>query len=118
MMKKYTSVAEYFGDHSGVHLEILEKIKRIILSEAPQAEEVISYGMPAFKLGKIIAGVSAYKHHVSFYPFEGSLVSKYKKKLKGFKCLKGTIQIDINKEFPEDVIREIVKDKLKLITES
>ncbi|GLR17626.1 iron chaperone [Portibacter lacus] len=114
-MKKYNSVEDYFADQTGIHLEILNKIKDLILEEAPRAKSAISYGMPSYTLGKVIAGMYSYKNHVSFYPFEGTLVEKYQDQLEGYKCLKGTIQLDIKKEFPEEIIRQIVKDKLKMI---
>lgn len=114
-MKKYKNVAEYLEDYAGIHLELLEKIQLIIMNEAPDAEAVISYGMPAFKLNKVVAGMYAYKNHVSFFPFEGSLVSKYQDELKDYKCSKGTIQIGVDQQIPETVLRNIIKDKLKLI---
>ena len=53
----------------------LEQLRRTILGVVPDAEQCISYGMPAFKLdGKAVAGFGAFKHHLSYFPHSGSVI--------------------------------------------
>jgi len=113
-MKKYTSVQEYFDDHSGMHLEIMKKIRDLILEESPEAKPSISYGMPAFKTDKVIAGFYAYKKHVSFYPHSSEVLEKFSDQLKDYKFSKGTLQIGLQQEFPEMVIRNMIREKMRI----
>ncbi|WP_235297435.1 iron chaperone [Portibacter marinus] len=113
-MKKYQSVEEYLADHSGRHLEIMQQIVDLILEEVPSARPAISYGMPAYKEEKVIAGFYAYQNHVSYYPHSGAIIEKFKVDLKGYQTGKGTLQIGIQQDVPHHVIREMIREKVKL----
>lgn len=61
----------------------LENLRKIILEILPDASECISYGMPAFRVGKeCVAGFAKFKNHLSFFPFSGSTLSFFEKELK------------------------------------
>jgi uncharacterized protein YdhG (YjbR/CyaY superfamily) len=61
----------------------LENLRKIILEALPDASECISYGMPAFRVGKhCVAGFAKFKHHLSFFPFSGSTISFFEKELR------------------------------------
>lgn len=117
-MKKYTSVEEYLADQSGIHLEMLKKLIEIILEVEPQAQPGISYGMPAYNKGGVIAGFSAYKNHVSFYPFAGDIIELFRDDLQEYKLLKGTLQIGITQKIPIKAIKGILREKLRRQEES
>jgi uncharacterized protein YdhG (YjbR/CyaY superfamily) len=90
----------------------LERIRRIVHETAPGAQEVISYGIPAFKYkGAYLVGFCAYKKHLSLFPAAGP-IEALKDKLDGFKCSKGTIQFTIDNQIPEPLIKEIVRIRL------
>jgi uncharacterized protein YdhG (YjbR/CyaY superfamily) len=112
-MKKYTSVDDYLADQEGIHLSMLEDLIKLILDVAPEAKPGISYGMPAYNLNGIIGGFSAYKNHVSFYPFAGDVIELFREDLKGYKLLKGTLQIGIDQEIPSEVIKAILREKIR-----
>ena len=64
------------------HRKTMLELRKIILEVVPQADEVISYGMPAFKVdGNIVAGIMAAKNHVGYYPFSGSVLHLFSKEL-------------------------------------
>ncbi len=91
----------------------LEKMRQIIKSVAPDAEELISYGMPAFRYHGMLVGFAAAKKHYGFYPWNGSTVAEFKEELVGYVTSKGAIQFPIGKPLPVALIKKIVKARMK-----
>lgn len=90
----------------------LENLRKTIKSAAPKAEEVISYGMPAFKLHGMLVYFAAFKNHCSFFPGSAS-IAKLKNELKPYQTSKGTIQFTIDKPLPVTLVRKIVKARVE-----
>lgn len=93
----------------------LEKVRKAIRAAAPEAQEGISYGLPAFILGKPIAGYSAGANHCAYYPMSGAVVNTLKADLKGYETSKGAIRFPIGKPLPAALIRKLVKARLSEI---
>jgi uncharacterized protein YdhG (YjbR/CyaY superfamily) len=75
-------------------------MRKTILSIIPEAEEVVSYGMPAFKVnGKVVAGILHAKNHVGYYPFSGSIVKLFSQELKNYSTTKSAIHVPVDKPF-------------------
>ena len=91
----------------------LQKLRQTINAAAPEAEEVISYGMPAFKWNGMLVGFAAAKKHFGFYPWNGSTVDQFKEELKTFETSKGAIRFPIDKPLPVALIKKIVKSRMK-----
>lgn len=89
------------------HRQMLEIIREIIKEAAPEAEEVISYNMPALKLNGILLYYAASKNHIGLYPANTQVIPLFKKELTGFETSKGTIRFPIDKDLPIDLIRDI-----------
>lgn len=86
----------------------LERVRRIIRETVPDAVELISYGVPAFKYNdQPLAYYSVSKDHMSFFPTSGP-VSMLGDKLTGYKTSKGTIQFTLEKPLTEELIKEIL----------
>lgn len=63
--------------------EALEELRKLIRSLLPDATECISYGMPAFRVGKeCVAGFAQFRNHLSFFPFSGSTLAHFEKELR------------------------------------
>ena len=93
----------------------LERIRRIIKEKAPDAEEVISYGMPGFKyIGQYLLGYAAFKDHMSFFP-TGGPIEKLTAKLGNYKLSKGTIQFTMDNQLPEGLISELLTVRINAI---
>ena len=89
--------------------KILEKIRKIILSEVPEAEERISYAMPGYYLNKKpLVYFAGYKNHIGFYATPTGH-EKFEKELSKFKQGKGSVQFPLNQAIPYDLIKEIMK---------
>jgi uncharacterized protein YdhG (YjbR/CyaY superfamily) len=94
--------------------ELLERLRICIQKAAPDAEEVISYGMPAFRLKGILVYFAAYSKHIGFYP-TSSGIATFKKELSIYKGSKGTVQFPLDKPLPLKLITKIVKFRVKEI---
>jgi uncharacterized protein YdhG (YjbR/CyaY superfamily) len=89
----------------------LRSLRAIILDEAPEVEEVISYGIPTYKFHGYVASLAAFKKHCSFFP--GHTVRDFSEELKGYKTLKGTVQFPHDKPPPESLIRAMVRARME-----
>ncbi len=92
---------------------LLEKMRKTIRRAAPQAEEMISYGMPAFRYHGMLVYFAAFKNHASFFPGSSSLIRSLKDELKGYKTSTGTIQFTVENPLPASLITRIVKARVK-----
>ena len=90
----------------------LEQLRQIIKKAAPEAEEVISYQMPAFKYHGMLVYYAAFKNHYSLFPMTKAL-EKFKVKLAGYETTKGTIHFSYDKPVPVKLITEIVQYRVK-----
>ena len=109
---KFTSVPEYFSAQPKGIRDILESIRTIIKKAAPEAEEVISYGMPAFKQNGMLVFYAVWKSHIGFYP-SGSGIKNFAGELSKYKTSKGAIQFPLSEPLPVDLISRIVALRLK-----
>ena len=106
-------VTEYIDKQPLLQKDILVKIRELIRDLIPNAEEKMSYGVPAFKLkGKQIL-YAAFKEHIGIYP-EPEIIEKFEKELKNYETAKGTIKFSLDKPVPYDLIKKIVEQKYSL----
>ena len=112
-MKAYATVEEYLNDVPADKRMALEKLRKIIRSVVPEAEEYISYGMPTFKYNGPLVSYAAFKEHCSLFPWGGSLIKKYAEEIKTFKTSKGTIQFTVDKLLPVGLVKKIIKERMK-----
>ncbi|MBN7812517.1 DUF1801 domain-containing protein [Algoriphagus sp. H41] len=111
MNPKPQSVEEYFSWFSGEILEKLQSIRDTLRREIPEAKEVISYHMPAFRTTEVLVYYAVAKNHIGFYP-TNSGVSEFKKELAPYQTSKGAIQFPHDRPIPLDLIAEIAKFRL------
>jgi uncharacterized protein YdhG (YjbR/CyaY superfamily) len=91
--------------------KLLQLLRETIRRAAPDAVEVISYQMPAFKMNGILVYFAGYKNHVGFYPTAKG-IEAFKSEFADFKWSKGTVQFPIDKPIPIDLVTRIVKFKV------
>lgn len=108
MNTKPKNFKEYIADFPQESQQLLIQLYKTIKASAPEAIEIISYSMPAFKLNGILVYFAAYKNHIGFYP-TGSGIEAFKEEIKDYKTSKGTLQFPLNKPLPIDLITQIVK---------
>jgi uncharacterized protein YdhG (YjbR/CyaY superfamily) len=108
----FSTIDEYIALQPGEVRPGLEEIRQVIKKNAPEAEESISYQMPAFKLHGILVYFAAFKNHFSLFP-ASHVIEVFKPKLKEYIKSKGTIQFPFGKPIPVDLIAEIVAYRVK-----
>lgn len=87
----------------------LKKLRQTILKIEPNAKEVISYNMPAYKIQEgIICGYLAAKKHCSYYPFSGSVLPELKMELKDFEQSTGTLRFPVDVPLSEKLVRKLL----------
>ncbi len=110
---KIKTVDEYIKSFPMEVRMILEKMRRTIREAAPQAEETISYHMPAYKLnGKNLVFFAAFKNHIGFYPIPSG-IEAFKEELSSYKQGKGSVQFPFDEPIPYDLVRKIVIYRMK-----
>jgi uncharacterized protein YdhG (YjbR/CyaY superfamily) len=109
---KTTDIEHYFSGFPFETRIMLEQLRETILNVAPEAEEMISYKMPAFKLKGMLVWYAAFKKHIGLYP-TASPIKFFKDELTSYKYSKGAIQFPLNQPLPLDLISKIVKFKMK-----
>jgi uncharacterized protein YdhG (YjbR/CyaY superfamily) len=106
------NIDEYISAFPENLRSILQKLRQVIRESAPEAEEAISYQMPAFRLNGNLVYFAAFKNHIGFYP-TSSGVEAFKKELSDYEVSKGTIRFPLDKPIPLDLVRKIVKYRVK-----
>jgi uncharacterized protein YdhG (YjbR/CyaY superfamily) len=108
--KQLKTIDEYIATFPKEVQDVLEKIRSAIRESAPEAEEAISYGIPAFRLNGSRGSVyfAGWKNHIGFYPTPSG-IEALKKELAPFKQEKGSVQFPLDKPIPYDLVKKIVR---------
>jgi uncharacterized protein YdhG (YjbR/CyaY superfamily) len=116
---KYSSVAEYIETFPDDIKASLRKLRTAILEVLPNADEKISYNMPAFFVDdQFVIYFAAWKSHISLYPFTSEMEEKFEETKNYTTSGKGTIQFPLDKPLPVELIQKIVKFRLALNKEN
>ncbi len=103
------NVNEYIASFPDDIQKILIRIRKIILNQAPEAEESITYKMPSYKtFGKTLIYFAVFKKHIGLYATPSGH-SEFASELAGYKHGKGSVQFPIDKPIPFELIRKIVE---------
>lgn len=104
------------------YLEALEETKRTTLARLrqtimdilPEADQGLSYGVPAFKVrGKTIAGFAAFKNHLSYLPHSGSVFPQMTEELKGYATSSGALRFSIDEPLPAPLVEKLIAVRLR-----
>src|SRR5437762_12057112 len=106
------SVDEYLAGVPEHARSTLNKMRAAIRSAVPsEADETISYGMPAFKHKGVLVWFAAFSNHCSLFP-TSSVIEAFKNELKGFTTSKGTIHFPTGKPLPAALVKKLVKARV------
>ena len=101
---------DYIAAHPTQVQLILQRVRRIIRTAVPEAEEVISYQIPTYKLnGKYVVYFAGWKEHYSLYPASARLVAALEDELAPYQVNKGTIRFPLSRPVPAKLIGRIAK---------
>ena len=92
----------------------LARLRETILQILPEADQGISYGVPAFKVrGKTIAGFAAFKNHLSYLPHSGSVFPQLQDELKGYTTSSGALRFGIDEPLPVPLVEKLIAVRLR-----
>ncbi len=87
----------------------LTTLRGTIMAIVPDAEQCISYGLPAFKVrGKTIAGFAAFKNHLSYLPHSGSVIPRLAKQTAAYTSTKGSLHFPVDEPLPEALVKKLL----------
>ncbi len=115
----FKSVDGYIALQPEAAQGVLNHVRSIIRKAVPAAEEVISYNIPAYKLGGgPVLYFAGWKRHYSLYPATGPVVTTFKDELAPYKVTKGTIRFPLSEPIPVKLIERIAKFRAKEVAGS
>jgi uncharacterized protein YdhG (YjbR/CyaY superfamily) len=107
-------VDQYLADLAEPKRTTLARLRQTILEILPDAEQGISYGLPAFKVqNKTIAGFAAFKNHLSYLPHSGSVFPQLQDELKGYVFSAGALRFGIDEPLPAPLVEKLIAVRLK-----
>jgi uncharacterized protein YdhG (YjbR/CyaY superfamily) len=106
-------IDQYLGTLDEPKRATLAQLRDTIVAIVPDAEQCISYGMPAFKLeGKTIAGFAAFKNHLSYLPHSGSVIGGLAKETEGYTKTKGSLHFPIDEPLPRKLVKKLLDARM------
>lgn len=91
----------------------LQTLRETILEIVPDAEQVISYRVPAFRVsGKTVAGFAAFKDHLSYLPFSGSVIGPLADELDGYTMTKSALHFPVDRPLPNALVKKLIRVRL------
>ena len=107
-------VDEYLRGVEEPKRSTLEQLRRTILEIVPDAEQVISYRVPAFQVsGKTIAGFAAFKTHLSYLPFSGSVLAALPEALRDYTTTKSALHFPVDRPLPKSLVEKLITVRLE-----
>ena len=92
----------------------LEALRRTILEVVPEAEQGISYRVPAFRVhGKPVAGFAAFQNHLSYLPFSGSVLRQLADELEGYEMTQGSLHFPVERPLPKSLVKKLIAVRLE-----
>jgi uncharacterized protein YdhG (YjbR/CyaY superfamily) len=109
---RFSTVDEYIKAQTAEFRPGLKLLRKIVRESAPEAEEVISYNMPAYKFHGILLYFAAHTEHIGLYAMPGAIIA-FEDKIRKYKTSKGTIQFPKTEPLPAKLIADIVKFRMR-----
>src|SRR5262249_10310716 len=110
---KPKNIDEYLASVGGDKRAALERLRKVIKSAAPKADECISYGLAAFCLnGRPLVAFGAASNHCAFYPMSSSTVTAHKEELEDYDTSKDAIRFPVDKPLPATLVRKLVRARI------
>jgi uncharacterized protein YdhG (YjbR/CyaY superfamily) len=112
-MSDKSKVNNFYRNVPLPHRKTMLAMRKTIREIIPHSDEVISYGMPAFRVdGNVVAGMLNAKNHVGYYPFSGSILKLFSKELKQFSITKSAIHVPIDKPLSKALLTKLIRARI------
>jgi uncharacterized protein YdhG (YjbR/CyaY superfamily) len=112
-MTTSSKVDDYLAGLDEPKRSTLEQVRRTILELLPDAEECISYSLPAYRVeGKVIAGFGAFRNHLTYVPHSGSVLPALADELKGHAGTKSALHFPIDEPLPRELVAKLIDTRI------
>jgi uncharacterized protein YdhG (YjbR/CyaY superfamily) len=116
---RFNSVEEYLASQDPVKARTLRSVIDLILAEFPGLESKISWNVPTLhRNGKYVAGICAYKHHLTFAPWSPRVIEDFKVRLGKFVVWQNCFQIPVDWKIDRKLVKDLVRARLAELDES
>ncbi len=106
-------IDSYLADVPEPQRTALATLRALILKTAPGAEECISYRIPAFRVnGSVVAGFAAFKKHLSYLPFSGTVLPALRRELRGYEHTKSALHFTPDSPLPDELVARMVQMRI------
>jgi uncharacterized protein YdhG (YjbR/CyaY superfamily) len=106
-------IDQYLAELEEPKRSTLQRLRQTILEVVPEAEEGISYQVPAFRVdGKVIAGFAAFKNHLSYLPHSGSVFPVLRDEVASYKTSKGALQFPVDSPLPKALVELLITARI------
>ncbi len=113
----FKSVSEYIASKRKDVQAVLKLVRDAIRKAVPEAEELISYQMPVYRLnGGPVLYFAGWKQHYSLYPLGDAVAAEFQKELAAYEMSRGTIRLPLSEPVPVKLIQRIAKFRAKQLT--
>lgn len=116
-MKAPKDFADYAAAFPPKVRKVLQSVRSTIKKAAPGAQEIISYGMPAYRQGTILLWFGAHTQHIGLYP-KAAAMSAFKREFSDYKHAKGSVRFPLDEPMPLDLIARVVRFRLKEVAKN
>jgi uncharacterized protein YdhG (YjbR/CyaY superfamily) len=111
-------IDEYLEEIPDPKRSTLQALRQTILQVIPEAEQGISYSVPAFRVdGRVVAGFAAFKDHLSYLPFSGGVLRQLGPELKGYQKTLSALHFPVDQPLPEPLVRKLIEIRLAEVRE-
>jgi uncharacterized protein YdhG (YjbR/CyaY superfamily) len=109
-------VDEYLRSVGEPKRSTLQRLRGTILEVVPEAEQGISYRVPAFRVrGQVVAGFAAFTDHLSYLPFSGSVLGQLTDELQGYTITKSALHFPVDRPLPKPLVKKLIAERLQEI---
>jgi uncharacterized protein YdhG (YjbR/CyaY superfamily) len=106
-------IDQYLASLDETKRSTLQQLRKTILEVIPEAEEGISYQLPAFRVdGKVVAGFAAFKNHLSYLPHSGSVFPVLRDEVASYKTSKGALQFPVDSSLPKTLVEQLIRVRM------
>ncbi len=113
MKKKPETTDDYLAGLDDERRAALQRLRMMIRDAAPEAEECISYQIPAFRLGGLLVGFGATANHCAFYLMSSTVLASHWRDVAKYETGKGTIRFKPDRPLPAALVRKLVKARIE-----
>lgn len=107
------TVEEYLSELDEPKRSTLTTMRQMLLEIEPELQETIGWGAPIFKLkGKNVAGLCAFKNHLTFSPQSADVMAAHEAELAGFVVAKSSLQFAVDQPLPKELLASLVKARI------